>query len=72
MSLAEMWPEWALDLSMPGEACFVPIEFTDDGRFTLVTGMNYSGEHPPGKLVAVVALDSDGNYVAQRVEETNG
>lgn len=65
----DMTNEWALDLSMEGEACFVPIEFAEDGSFTLVTGMNYHGEHPPGKLVAVVALDSDGNYVAQRVEE---
>lgn len=50
------WDKWILDASMGWPPCFCPVEGDLDGEYSILTGMNYLGDGPPGggKLVAVI------------------
>jgi hypothetical protein len=45
---------WVIDATMGWPPCFCPIEGDLDGEFTIVTGMNFIGSKPAGKVVAIV------------------
>lgn len=48
--------EWVLDVSM-SPPVWIPIENRGTDDETLVTGLNYMGEKPPGKVVGIVHPD---------------
>ena len=45
---------WVLDATMGWPPCFCPVEGDLGGDFTIITGMNFLGSIPDGRVEAVV------------------
>lgn len=56
------WDNWVADVSLAdgqdeGLFCFVPLDGDPHGEHSLVVGLNYLSNKPPGKLIGVVHMD---------------
>jgi hypothetical protein len=54
-----MFDQWVLDATMSDPAgdgvfCFCPLEGDPEGEFSVITGMNFASDTPPGPLVGIV------------------
>lgn len=55
-----MREQWVLDATMgcrDGLFCFCPVEGDISGDHSIVFGMNFISDKPPGKLVAIIHAD---------------
>ncbi len=60
----KMWDKYVIDGTIgtpPGLLCFCPVELDEDGEISsIITGMNYLSDTPPGDAEVIAVVHADG------------